>query len=87
MLTYGYPGAPAGKYKILVSKTIEDDFVYGLNEYGEQAVVSSNKYQMVDSDYSKADTTPHEVEVATKGKTQTTIDVGAPIRVRMRGND
>ena len=87
MKTYGFPGAPAGKYKILVSKMIEDDIVYGTDEYGGRAVVSSNKYQMVNSDYSKADTTPHEVEVAAKGKTQTTIDTGEPVRVRMRGND
>ena len=85
MLTYGYPGAPTGTYKILVRKGIEDDIVYGTDEYGEQVVASSNTYHLVDAKYANAEQTPHEVEVATK-KTEKTVDVGDPVRVRIQGS-
>jgi hypothetical protein len=87
MLTYGFPGAPAGTYKILVLKVIDDDIVMGTDEYGGQAVVSSNRYETVNARYSDAAQTPHEIEVTARGRTQTAIDVGDPVRVRMRGND
>ena len=84
MLTYGHSGAPAGTYKILVRKTIEDDIVMGTDEYGGQAVVSSNRYETVGDRYSNVETTPHEIEVTSRGRTQITIDVGEPVRVRIR---
>jgi len=34
MQTYGFPGVPTGKYKITVSKVVEDDIVYGTDENG-----------------------------------------------------
>jgi len=83
MLTYGHPGAPAGRYKIVVRKTIEDNIVMGINEYGEQAVISSNRFETVYARYSNAETTPHEIEVTTRGRTRITIDVGEPVRVGM----
>ena len=84
MLTYGHSGTPAGTYKILVRKTIEDDIVMGTDEYGGQAVVSSNRYETVGDRYSNVETTPHEIEVTSRGRTQITIDVGEPVRVRIR---
>ena len=83
MMTYGHAGAPAEKYKILVSKVIEDDIVYGPDDYGGQTqVVSFNRYKLVADLYADAEKTPHEIEV-TKKKTQTTIDVGEAVRVKM----
>jgi len=84
MLTYGFPGAPAGKYKITVSKTIEDDFVTGTNDYGEQVTVPTNAYRLVDDRYFRADTTLHEIEVTTQKKQSTTIDVGEAVRVKLQ---
>jgi hypothetical protein len=86
--TYGYPGAPQGKYKIIVRKSIDDDIVYGTNEYGEKAVVSSNRYNVVQDLYGDVKQTPHEIEVTTDKKgSQVTIDVGEAIRVRHRGSE
>jgi len=84
IMTYGFPGAPAGTYKILVRKMIEDDIVYGTDEYGEQRVASSSRYQVVGDRYFNAEATPHEIEVTPRGRTQITIDVGEPVRVRVR---
>ena len=82
IMTYGHSGAPVGKYKILVSKIIEDDIVYGTNVYGEQTIDSFNRYKLVDDRYSNMESTPHEIEVTTK-KTQTTIDVGEAVRKKL----
>jgi len=82
LLTYGFPGAPAGKYKITVRKTIEDDIVYRIDEYGEQSVASSNRYELVDDRYHDAKQTPHEIEITSK-KVDITIDVGAAVRKKM----
>ena len=84
MTTYGYPGAPAGKYKIIVRKSIEDDIVMGKDVYGADAIVSSNRYNVVEPLYGQTDQTPHEVEVVSSSKgTEVTIDVGVAIRVRV----
>ena len=82
MLTYGFPGVPTGKYKITVSKVVDDDFVYGTDEDGMEIIVSSNTYRLVEETHSKVETTPHEIETTTK-RGQITLDVGAPVRVRL----
>ena len=88
IMTYGYPGAPVGKYKIIVRKSIEDDIVMGKDEYGEDAVVSSNRYSVVADIHGDASRSPHEVEVTASSKgVQTTIDVGDAIRVRVPGSN
>jgi len=79
LLTYGHSGAPAGKYKILVKKTIEDDIVYSTDEYGTQSIASSNRYELVDDLYHDATKTPHEIEVTSK-TIEVTIDVGTAVR-------
>ena len=63
MQTHGFSGAPAGKYKITVSKNIEDNIVYQTDENGEQVVASYNAYKTVEDQHSSVATTPHEVEV------------------------
>jgi len=85
MLTYGFPGVPTGKYKITVSKVVDDDFVYGADEDGMEIIVSSNTYRLVEETHSKVETTPHEIETTTK-RGQITLDVGAPVRVRAGGS-
>jgi hypothetical protein len=83
MSTYGYAGVPLGTYKIIVRKNIDDDFVYAIDESsGEQNIVSYKKYQLVESKFINAETTPHEIEITNKrNHTKTTLDVGEPIKI------
>ena len=86
--TYGYPGAPEGKYKIIARKSIEDDIVHGTDEYGEKAVVSSNRYNVIQDTYGDVKKTPHEIEVTKDKKgVKVTVDVGDAIRVKHKGSD
>ena len=79
MQTHGFSGAPAGKYKITVSKNIEDDVVYQIGEEGEQVVASYNVYKTVDDQHSSASTTPHEVEVGRK-TSRMEVNVGDAVK-------
>ena len=80
MLTYGYPGVPVGKYKILVSKIIEDNLVNQTNGSVGRVLVSANRYALVNSLHSNPETTPHEIEITTKRTPPITVDVGEPVR-------
>jgi hypothetical protein len=83
MSTYGYQGTPIGKYKVVVSKDIEDDFIYGMSSTGTKEVTASTLYRTVEAQYSDAKTTPHEIEITGKEKiTEATFDAGKPIKVR-----
>jgi hypothetical protein len=82
MSTYGYNGTPAGKYKVIVSKKVDEDLVYAPNTSGGQDVVSYKTYQTVETKYYDAKTTPHEIEITGKEKSvKATFDVGKPIKV------
>jgi hypothetical protein len=85
MSTYGYPGVPSGKYKVVTTKNIDDDFVYAANEStGGRDVVDYKTYRMVEPKFSSAETTPHEIEILNKGKrVNAAFDVGKAIKVRM----
>lgn len=85
LMTYGYPGAPAGKYKILVRKSVEDDIVYGKGAYGEQVINFSNIYNLVENLYGDPKKTPHEMEVTSSSMEEPkTVDVGKAIRVKVK---
>lgn len=79
--TYGYDGAPAGKYKVTVRKTVTEGGSNATNEYGEPIGSGGIEYRTVETKFSRANTTPHEIEV-TKSRTmlQATFDVGKPIK-------
>jgi 5-hydroxyisourate hydrolase-like protein (transthyretin family) len=84
MSTYGHKGVPAGKYKVVVTKNIQDDFIYKEDEDGERELVSYKTYRAVEPQFSNAKTTPHELEITGKGqKPEVTFDVGKAIKVRM----
>lgn len=68
MSTYGFPGVPAGKYKVIVKKTLVDGTV---------------EYRTVEAEYSDAETTPYEIEVTGKGKSAATFDVGKAIKIEL----
>ncbi|MDR1491221.1 MAG: DUF4198 domain-containing protein [Planctomycetaceae bacterium] len=83
MSTYGHNGAPAGKYKVVVSKKVDDDFVYGTSSTGDKEIQKYNTYRTVEPKYSDAKTTPHEIEITGKEKrAEATFDVGKAIKTR-----
>ena len=83
MRTYGFPGAPAGNYKITVRKGVTENIVYGTDDFGRQIVLSSDNFLVVQPRYSDVGETPHEIEVpANRRGVQVTIDVGEPARIR-----
>ncbi|MDR2345030.1 MAG: hypothetical protein LBE18_03100 [Planctomycetaceae bacterium] len=84
MSTYGYIGVPAGKYKIIVTKNIEDETTIQNKETGENIIVGGQKYQMVESIYSDIKTTPLEIEVNSKN-TKQTFDVGKAVKLAVSG--
>ena len=60
----------------------------GKDEYGEDTVVSSNRYNVVEDIYGDAAQSPHEIEVTASARgVRTTIDVGDAIRVRVAGSN
>ena len=80
MQTHGFPGAPIGKYKITVSKNIEDDIVYQTDENGEQVVASYNAYKTIEDQHSSVAKTPHGVEVVGRNTPQVEVNVGKVVK-------
>ncbi|MDR0521247.1 MAG: hypothetical protein LBH00_05270 [Planctomycetaceae bacterium] len=87
MSTYGFAGAPAGKYKVIVTKTMDDDFVYAAEvnpESGEKDIVSFHTYRLVEEKYSTAETTPFEIEITGKERSVTkTFDAGKAVKEKV----
>jgi hypothetical protein len=83
MKTYGFTGAPVGKYKIIISKIINDDLEYAENpSTGQKEIVNFKKYQTVELKYSSEKTTPHEIEITGNNKNnQYVFDVGKAIKI------
>lgn len=81
--TYGFKGAPAGKYKVTVRKTIVEDVKQVMDSYGDMVDSPGTDYRVVERKYSDAKATPHELEVTADKKTpKLTFDVGKPIKER-----
>lgn len=85
-----YPGAPAGKYKVVVSKIETDpsqlppappqnDPGYpAWHQKAESEVRQS--YSVIEKKFTEPGSTPHEIDI-TEGKTaETTLDVGKKVR-------
>jgi hypothetical protein len=83
ILMYGFFGAPAGKYKVTVTRNIDANHVYRTNTGGEQVLLSHDIYKTVEDLYSRVETTPLEIEIISK-KVQKTFDVGEAINVKLR---
>ncbi|MDR1957446.1 MAG: hypothetical protein LBQ54_00080 [Planctomycetaceae bacterium] len=84
MSTYGYEGTPLGKYKVVVTKNIQDNLVYAESSTGTKEVVGWTSYRTVEPNFSDAKTTPHEIEITGKDKKfEVTFDVGKAVRSRM----
>jgi hypothetical protein len=84
MSTYGFAGVPAGKYKIIVTKIVEDEIATRDEGTGETIFVGSDRHRMTDIIYSDAKTTPLEIEVTGKEKNmKRTFNVGKAIKVKL----
>ena len=78
--TYGkYPGVPAGKYKVLVSKTEREKV--GPEPQSMYETQAENVYDLIDPVYSRAGTTTLEVEVKPGKNSLGPFDLGAKIRL------
>ena len=81
--TYGFNGAPAGTYKIIVRKTVVEDVKQVIDAYGDLVDDAGVEYRTVERRYSSAETTPHEIEITTsRDTTRVTFDVGRAIKER-----
>jgi hypothetical protein len=58
MKTYNYDGVAAGKFKVVITRHINDGFVYTKNSDGTQGIESSTQYRTIDKKFSQATTTP-----------------------------
>jgi hypothetical protein len=81
--TYGFAGVPAGRYKVTIMKTIEGDLKYGKDAYGDNAVIGSTTYHLVDTKFSSAESSPYEIEI-TGSKAELTADVGKAIKTKVK---
>ncbi|MBP5622482.1 MAG: hypothetical protein J6X44_10745 [Thermoguttaceae bacterium] len=90
IVTHGqYKGAPVGKYKVSVMKTvgegtppppspIDEESARVYQEYVDSGA-TYEEYYVVSKEYTTIETTPLEVEVVS-GKNDLTVDVGEPVR-------
>jgi len=60
-----YPGSPAGKFKVVLTKTEVD---------------GANMYQLINNKYTEHATSELEFEVVPKGKNSATFDIGKLVR-------
>ncbi len=94
IVTHGqYKGAPEGKYKVSVMKTvgegtppppspIDEESARVYKEYIDSGATYEEFY-VVDQQYATIETTPLEVEVV-KGKNDLTVDVGEAVKEPIR---
>jgi hypothetical protein len=83
MTTYGYDGVPAGKYKVVVTKDVEEEVSRVDKDTGETIITDGKKYRTVEVIYSDAATTPHKVEVSNKGVVSVSaFDVGKIVKLK-----
>jgi len=83
MRTYGYDGVPEGKFSVVITRDIDDDFVYVENSDGTQGIGGSTRYRTIDTITYQADSTPFEIEVPLPPNQTTTFEVGETVKVRL----
>ncbi|MCL2744778.1 MAG: hypothetical protein FWE67_13095 [Planctomycetaceae bacterium] len=96
LVTNGYPGAPAGKYKVVIMKVFSE----GMEERArisaegggsEESVAAANKikvthYSFVKPEYNDIDKTPVEVEITESTKTLE-VDAGPAVKIVLQMPD
>lgn len=78
--THGFPGVPAGRFRVVLDKTESEGIGWTGNEQNSQQEWEDIKvYSMIDSKYREVETTILEIIIENK-KTDQTFDVGQPVR-------
>ena len=78
LVTYGqFPGAPEGKYKVVLSKTVLEE-VEPSRDAESSAVMDI--YSVIAVEYTKPETTTLEITIGKKRNAET-FEIGAPVRV------
>jgi hypothetical protein len=78
-----YNGAPIGKYKIIVQKTIlegGDNTVEVSDQAGSGSKGGAKSFHLVDKKFRNLNTTPLEIEVKEKDNAEATFDTEKPVR-------
>ena len=83
--TYGFDGVPEGQYTVTVSKQGVEGAKEATDADGNTYQTGGKVYGYVDSQYSKTDTSPLNIDVTKKGATET-FEVGAPVHVFISDN-
>lgn len=87
-----YEGAPAGKYKIIVMKLVgeknpdmpsgpPEDSLESLDWQAQWMDLATLEYDVIDTRYGRAATTPSEIEIVKGKMNKAQIDVGSTVRV------
>ncbi|GHT37143.1 hypothetical protein FACS189427_09750 [Planctomycetales bacterium] len=96
LVTNGYPGAPAGKYKVVIIKQVNE----GLEERNkitaegngsDKSIADAKKikvryYSLVKPEYNSEEKTPVEVEITTSTK-NLTVDAGPAVKIEEKMPD
>jgi hypothetical protein len=78
--TYSFLGAPTGKYKVLVKKTVLEGAIEQTDEFGVKQIIGGTDYNLVNVKYQDENTTDFEIEIKA-GENEFTFDVGEPVHV------
>jgi len=72
----GFDGAPVGKYKVAVVKSIVEGAPESMDDQG-----NSQSFSLIESQYTNRNTTPLEIEVQS-GKNSLRLDVGKVVKIK-----
>lgn len=79
--TYGFPGAPAGSYKVFARKTVAEGGKVSTDASGVSSTSGAKEYSMIEAKFTQEASTPLEVEVQDSSKpTEQTVDVGKAVK-------
>ena len=82
--TFGQNGVPAGKYKVLVSKSRDEGGKEVEDEFGGKSTIGAKVYSYVENDFGLESKTPFEIEVSKGGENSLSCEVGKAIHVFVR---
>ncbi|MCL2744630.1 MAG: carboxypeptidase-like regulatory domain-containing protein [Planctomycetaceae bacterium] len=94
LVTNGYPGAPTGKFKVIIVKTGggegTEERIRILTEGNgsEESIAAANRitvkfYSFVNPEYNEVDKTPLEVEITPSTKTLE-VDAGPAVKIELK---
>jgi hypothetical protein len=83
--TYGFTGAPAGDYVVLVTKIVAENQTEVKTPEGGTYLAGGDSYNYVDSRYRGKDTSTFNITVTEKGAKET-FDVGKAVRTFLWNN-